>query len=73
MIFGVYQDWVHQNPGNHLYFRITEDGKGKAMWKNLSICLPKAMTYRPEILGKIVATLSVDIEGVQYWNYHALD
>ena len=26
-IFGVYQDWVHQNPGTHLDGGIDEDGK----------------------------------------------
>ena len=30
MIFGVYQDWVHQNPGNQLDGRITKDGKWQA-------------------------------------------
>ena len=27
MLFGVYQDWVHQNTGNHMDCRITEGGK----------------------------------------------
>ena len=27
MLFSVYQDWVYQNPGEHLDGRITEDGK----------------------------------------------
>ena len=34
MIFSVYQDWVHQNKGEHLDGVITEDGKCKARWKN---------------------------------------
>ena len=27
MLYGVYQDWVHQNPVEHLDGRITEDSK----------------------------------------------
>ena len=27
MIYGVYQDWVHQNPGEHLDERMAEDSK----------------------------------------------
>ena len=37
-LFGVYQDWVQQNPGNHLYGGIKEDSKWQDMWRNLSIC-----------------------------------
>ena len=37
MLYGVYQDWVHQNPGNHLYGGIAEDSKWQARWKK--ICL----------------------------------
>ena len=27
MLFNIYQDWVHQNPGTHLNGGIEEDGK----------------------------------------------
>ena len=30
MLFGVYQDWVHQNSGNYLDSGIKEDGKWKS-------------------------------------------
>ena len=32
ILFGVYQDWVHQNTGNHLDDGIKEDGKLQPMW-----------------------------------------
>ena len=33
MLFGVYQDWVHQNPEDNLDGGIKEDGKWQARWK----------------------------------------
>ena len=33
MLYGVYQDWVHQNHGNHLHEGIKEDGKCQYRWK----------------------------------------
>ena len=32
MIFVVYQDWVHQNPGTPLYGGIEEGGKWQKIW-----------------------------------------
>ena len=52
MIFWVYQDWVHQNPGNHMDGGSTEDGKCKYRWENLFICLPNATMHCLEILGE---------------------
>ena len=31
-IFGVYHDWVHQNPGTHLDGGIEENGKWQNIW-----------------------------------------
>ena len=53
MLFGVYQDWVHQNPGNHLDDGITEDGNWQARWENLSVFLPNAMEHCLGKLGKM--------------------
>ena len=39
ILFGVYQDWVHQNLGNYLDGRIKEDGKWKAKWQK-TVCMP---------------------------------
>ena len=33
MLYGVYQDWVHQNPGEHLDEGIAEDSKWQVRWK----------------------------------------
>ena len=34
-LFGVYQDWVHQNPWNNLYGEIKENGKWQYRWRKL--------------------------------------
>ena len=34
MLYGVYQDWVHQNIGDHLDGGTAEDIKWQARWKN---------------------------------------
>ena len=54
-LYGVYQDWVHQNPGNHLDGGIKEDGKWQDRWKNLSVYQPSATTHR---LAQLVKRLS---------------
>ena len=51
MIYGFYQDWVHQNPGDHLDEGIAEDSKWQVRWKNLFVCQPSAMTHLPVKLG----------------------
>ena len=45
VIFGVYQNWVHQNPGIHLDGVLDEDGKWQAICKDLFFCPPNATTY----------------------------
>ena len=49
MLYGVYQDWVHQNPGDHLDGGIAEDSKWQAWWRKMFVCRPNAMTH---LLGK---------------------
>ena len=51
-LYGVYQNWVHQDPGNNLDGGTKEDGKWKYRWKNLSVFQPIAMTHRLFELGK---------------------
>ena len=34
-ILGVYQDWVHQNPGSHMDGGTEEDSKWQERWKNV--------------------------------------
>ena len=42
MLYGVYQDWVHQNIGDHLYGGIVEDSKWQAHQKNMTQLLGKS-------------------------------
>ena len=53
-IFWVYQDWFHQNTGEHLDGRIAEDGKWQASWKKL-VCMP-TQQYNILSLAPWVAT-----------------
>ena len=51
-LFGIYQDWVHQNPGIHLDGEINEDVKWQARWENLFVFPPNATMYHLAGLGK---------------------
>ena len=51
-LYGVYQNWVQQDPGNNLDGGTKEDGKWKYRWKNLSVFQPNTMTHRLFELGK---------------------
>ena len=50
-LFGVYQDWVHQNPDINLDEIIGEDGKWQRRWKNLFVSPPNNMMYHLAGLG----------------------
>ena len=43
-LFGIYQYWVHQNPGTHPDGGIEEDGKWEQRRKNIYFCPPNDMT-----------------------------
>ena len=45
-ILGVYQDWVHQNPGMHMDGGIEDDSKLQERSKNWLLCPLNALTYR---------------------------
>ena len=65
MLYGVYQDWFHQNPGDHLDREIAEYSKWKAQWKNSFVCQPNSTTHLPGKVGKIfVGILYVELDGV---------
>ena len=71
MLYGVYQDLVHQNSGDHLDGVIAEDSKWQDRWKKL-VCMP---TQQYEKLsrksGKIfVGILFVELDGIRArkWN-----
>ena len=61
MIFDVYQDWVHQNPGTYLDGGIEEDGKWKKRWEKV-IFLPTQRYDVPyeHIRKRFVKNLAVD-------------
>ena len=51
-LYGVYQDWVHQNPGNNLDGRINDDGKWKARCKKLVCFLTQRYNAPSGRVGK---------------------
>ena len=53
MLFGDYQDWVHQNPVNHIYMEESQRMLSvKIGIKQLSVFLPNATMHRMEKLGE---------------------
>ena len=71
MLYGIYQDWVHQNPVEHLDVGIAEDSKWQERWEKL-VCIP-TQRYDPPSgkVGKIfVGILSVELDGIRArkWN-----
>ena len=70
MICGVYQDWVHQNPGEQ-DGGIAEDSKWKPRWKKI-VCMPtQRYDIPPGKFGNIFfGILSVELDGVRArkWN-----
>ena len=71
MLYGVYQDWVHQNTGKHLNGEIVGDSKWQEQWEKL-VCMP---TQRYDATSRksgkrFVGILSVDLGGfcARKWN-----
>ena len=65
MLYGVYQDWVHQNSGDHLDGGIVEYSMCQARWKKL-VCMPTQLydaTYG-KVGKRFVVILSVELDGV---------
>ena len=71
MLYGIYQNWVHQNPGYRLDGRIAEDSKWQARWKKL-VCLPTQRYDAPsgKVGKRFVGIVSVELDGVRArkWN-----
>ena len=70
MIYGVYQDWVHQNPGEHLDGGISEDSKWKARWKRLFFLTQCDDAPSGKVRKIFVGILSVELDGSRdrKWN-----
>ena len=65
MLYGVYQDWVQQNPGDHLDIVISEDIKWQARWEKLVCMLTQLYDAPSGKAGKIlVGILSLELDGV---------
>ena len=62
-IFGVYQDWVYQNPVTHLDGRIENYGRWKQICEKL-ICLPTQQynVLYVRVKKRFVSTLTVELE-----------
>ena len=71
MLYGVYQDWVHQNPGDHLDVVIEENSKWQSRWEKL-VCMPTQRYDAPsgKVGKRFVVILSVELDGVRVrkWN-----
>ena len=65
MIYGVYHYWVHQNPGDHLDGRITEDGKWQARWGKIFYLRTQRydVPYR-KVRRILFGIISVELYGV---------
>ena len=63
-LYGIYQDWLHQNPGDHLDGVIAEDSKWQAWWRKI-VYIPNQRYDAPS--GKVgdifVVILSEEIDG----------
>ena len=71
MLYGVYQDWVNQNPGDHLDGGIAEDSKWQAQWEKLACMLTQHYDIPSGKFGKIfVGVLSIELDRVcaRKWN-----
>ena len=71
MLYGVYHNWAHQNPGDQLDGGILEDSNWQARWEKL-VCMPTQRYGAPS--GKVrkifVGILSVELDRVhaRKWN-----
>ena len=50
MLYSVYQDWMYQNPGDHLDGGIAEESKWQVRWKKI-VCIPTQRYDSPS--GKV--------------------
>ena len=52
VLFEVYKDWVHKNPGKNLEDGITEYIKWQVRWEKLSVCQTNGTIYHLEKSGE---------------------
>ena len=64
MLYGVYQDWVHKNPGKHLDGGFVEESKWQAWWRKI-VCMSTQCYDTPsrEVSKSFVGILSIELDG----------
>ena len=66
ILFEIYQDWVHQNPGTYLDGGIEEDGEWKKRWEKILFLPTQRYDVQYGWIGKrFVETLVVEIYRIQ--------
>ena len=72
MIYGVYQDWVHQNQGDHLDGGIAEYRKWQVRWEKI-VCMPTQRYDVPSgrVGNRFVGILSVEFDEVRARNWNS--
>ena len=65
MFYGVYQYWMHKNPGEQFYGVIAEDSKCKARWEKI-VCIPTQHYDAPsgKFRKRFFGILSVELNRV---------
>ena len=72
MLFGIYQDRMHQNNGNHLDGGITDKVRWKAKCKNVCVCQPNATTCRTEKSeDDFSEPPSLELDSVRDWMWNS--
>ena len=72
MLFGIYQDRMHQNNGNHLDGGITDKVRWKAKCKNLCVCQTNATTRRTEKSeDNFSEPPSLELDSVRDWMWNS--
>ena len=65
-IFGIYQYWLHQNPGTHLDGGIHEYGKWQSTWKNLLFFFTQRYDIPCGWVSKIFfSALAAELNGIR--------
>ena len=72
VLFGIYQDWVHQNPGTHLDGGLEDNVKWQVIWEKL-VCLTTQHYDVPsgQVKKIFVSTLAAYFDGIRDWKWNA--
>ena len=70
-LWEVYGDWVHGNPGTHLYDGVANDSAWQAWWRDLAVMLLRRYDATSGKVGRrFVGMLGDEMQGVRErrWN-----